>query len=150
MPILYASKWLFYKIGVRSFFILSLLSYVFYFAFSLMREPWLVMGFELANIFAYLLFWLAVMRYCEESAPVEMQATTKGIAGVLHFNIARIGASMVGGYVMNNYGGRTAYQMIGYICLGYAVIYRTDLVIQHLLKKKAGVWLKRDKCETAI
>ncbi|GBN13952.1 hypothetical protein AVEN_91368-1 [Araneus ventricosus] len=144
LPVLYASKWFFDKTGVRSFFVLSVLCHVFYsFGFSLMREPWLAMGFELANVFAYLLFWPAVMQYCEEVAPVEMQATMKGIAGVLHFNIARIGASMIGGYVMNNYGGRMAYQVIGYICLGYAAIYGMDLIIQYLRKEKTGVRLKR-------
>ncbi|CAL1299245.1 unnamed protein product [Larinioides sclopetarius] len=151
LPFLYASEWLFDQTGVRSFFVLSLFCYVFYsFAFSLMREPWLAMGFELANVFAFVLFWPAVMRYCKEIAPLEMQATIKGIAGVLHFSIARIGVFMIGSYVMDNYGGRMAYQVTGYICFGYAAIYGADLIIQHLHKEKTGLRSNRDKRETTV
>lgn len=88
LPFLYWSKWFINKIGVSNFFVISLLSYVFYcFAFSLMREPWLATGFELANISAYHLFYVAVIQFCDEIAPVELQATMKALAGSLHFNV---------------------------------------------------------------
>ncbi|GBN53396.1 hypothetical protein AVEN_25298-1 [Araneus ventricosus] len=88
LPFLYTSKWIFNKVGLRNFFVLSLLSYAFYcFSFSLMREPWLAVGIKLVYVFAYHLFWVASVQYCDEVAPIELQATMKVLAGTLHYNI---------------------------------------------------------------
>ncbi|GBO29417.1 hypothetical protein AVEN_6585-1, partial [Araneus ventricosus] len=142
LPLLYISKWFFNKTGLRNFFALSLFSYAFYsFAFSLMQEPWLSIGIELVNVFAYHLFWVAAMQYCDKVAPVELNATMKVLAGTLHYNVARLGATAIGGYIMSNFGGRMAYRVLGSIALGYAIIYGIYLILQRLQKKKVGVQL---------
>ncbi|GBO18245.1 hypothetical protein AVEN_103840-1 [Araneus ventricosus] len=151
IPFLYTAKWFINRTGVRNLFVLCLFSYAFYaFAFSLLREPWLAIGIELGNAYAYHLSWVAVLQYCDEVAPVELQATMIVLAGTLHYNVARLGSTVIGGNIMNNFGGRIAYRALGSIALCYGVIYGTCLMIQRLRKKKIGVQLNWDERETAL
>ncbi|XP_055952072.1 major facilitator superfamily domain-containing protein 6-like [Argiope bruennichi] len=140
LPLLYASKWILIKAGLRNFFVLCLLTYTFYcFSLSFIREPLLAIAIEVVNVFAYYLFWVAAIEYCDKVAPVELQATMKVLAGSLHYNTARLGATAIGGYVMKDFGGRVAYRVTGGLCLGYAIFYGTYLIIERLRKKKVGV-----------
>ncbi|XP_055952071.1 major facilitator superfamily domain-containing protein 6-A-like [Argiope bruennichi] len=151
IPFLYTAKWFINKTGVRNLFVFCLFSYAFYaFAFSLILEPWLAIGIELANAYAYHLSWVAVLQYCDEVAPVELQATMIVLAGTLHYNVARLGSTVIGGNIMNNFGGRMAYRALGGIALCYAVIYGTYLTFQRLHKRKNGVQLKWDERETEL
>ncbi|GBM84953.1 hypothetical protein AVEN_120220-1 [Araneus ventricosus] len=143
IPFLCKSKWCINKVGVRHVFILGLLGHVVYsFSFSAMEEPWIALIIESTTILSYHLFWVAVIQYSDEIAPDGLVAIMKILAGSLHYNIGKLGSTFVGGYVMNTYGGRTAFTVLGCIALAYTFVYGSYLIIQRLKQKKVRITLE--------
>ncbi|GIY42514.1 hypothetical protein CEXT_395011 [Caerostris extrusa] len=137
LPFLYTSKWWVKKIGMRNLFLLGLLAYtIFCFSFSVMDNPWYVLILQSLTIFTYHLFVVSMMQYSVKISLEGLQATVKVLSGAIHYNIGKLVSSVFGGYIMNTFGGRTAYKVLACFTLVYAVIYGSYLCICHFSKNK--------------
>ncbi|GFV18266.1 hypothetical protein TNCV_252271 [Trichonephila clavipes] len=143
LPFLYSSKWWINKIGYRAIFIFCLLGNAIYcFSFSFLEVPWPAVIIESTLILAYHLYWVAAMQYVICIAPEGLQATVRALAGSIQYNLSKVITTTVGGYLMSEYGGRTAFRVFGSIALTYAIVYASYLRMDHLRKKKRKIQSK--------
>ncbi|KFM80402.1 Major facilitator superfamily domain-containing protein 6, partial [Stegodyphus mimosarum] len=133
LPFLMTSKWWVQKIGSPNIFILALLAYVCSaIGYSFLFDPWYSLFLEVTSIFTYHLLWVAVILHSHEIAPEGLTATVISTAGGIHYSIGKGSGSLIGGLIMDSFGGRIAYRVIAIICLISAVIYGIYLYIRRI------------------
>ncbi|XP_035219875.1 uncharacterized protein LOC118192958 isoform X2 [Stegodyphus dumicola] len=124
LPFLLTSKWWVKKIGSSNLFISALLAYaVSAVGYSLLYNPWLALLLEITTVLSYHLLWVAVVIHSHDIAPEGLTATVISTAGAIHYSIGKFTGSLIGGLIMDAYGGRTAFRVIAIICLVAAVMY---------------------------
>ncbi|XP_015908921.2 major facilitator superfamily domain-containing protein 6-A isoform X2 [Parasteatoda tepidariorum] len=124
LPFLFTSEWWMKTIGTTKFFIIGLLGYVLYcIGYSFLKDPWMSLLLESANIVTYHLLWVAVILKSHEMAPEGLTATVISAAGSIHFQLSKTSGSLIARFVMNNFGGPAAYRFVAGMCFVVAVFY---------------------------
>lgn len=133
LPFLIISHWWVKKIGTTNMFLLALLGYVASgVGYSLIYDPRMALLIEVSNIFTYHLLWVAVVVYCHSIAPEGLAATVISTAGGIHFSIGKGTGGLIGGHVMDSFGGRIAFRVMALICLTTAILYAIYLYAKKL------------------
>ncbi|HKY52733.1 MAG TPA: MFS transporter, partial [Anaerolineales bacterium] len=92
-------------LGIRSFF------------YSLVNTPSLVF---LVQAFGGMLFpamWLAGVSYADENAPAGLKSTAQGLLGAMTFGFGSAIGGLLGGPMLENFGGRGMFLVFGLIIL---------------------------------
>nr|XP_053646239.1 uncharacterized protein LOC128698164 [Cherax quadricarinatus] len=127
MPVMLVADAVVEKIGRPNTFIISFFVYAIrHFGYSHINDPWLVLPFEVLELFTYQLMWVAAITYCPILAPKGLLATMTGITGSVHFSLGRGLGSLVGGYLIDNLDLPGAFR-------GYAGIAATSGVLYALI-----------------
>ncbi|KFM63074.1 Major facilitator superfamily domain-containing protein 6, partial [Stegodyphus mimosarum] len=133
IPFLMTSKWWVQKIGSPNIFVLALLGYVCSaIGYSFLFNPWYSLLLEATSVFTFHLLWVTVILHSHKIAPEGMTATVISTAGGIHFNIGKGSGSLIGGLIMDSFGGRLAYRVIAVICLISAVMYGIYIYIRRI------------------
>lgn len=131
LPFLLTSSWWVSKIGANQIFILALLGYVMNaIGYSFLKDPWISLILEASNILTYHLLWVAVILHSHALAPEGMTATIISIAGSLHYHFGKTVGSLVGGLIMDAFGGKVAFRVVAIICFVAALLYALYLIIR--------------------
>ncbi|XP_035219879.1 major facilitator superfamily domain-containing protein 6-like [Stegodyphus dumicola] len=124
LPFLLTTNWWVKKLGSSNLFILALLAYVVSaLGYSFLYDPWFALLLEFTSVFTYHMLWVAVVIHSHDIAPEGLTATVISTAGAIHYSIGKGIGSLIGGLIMDAYGGRTAFRVIAIICLVAAVLY---------------------------
>lgn len=86
-----------------------------------------IVPFEIFKVVANYFMWAAAMTYCEKLGPKVLASTITGTAVLMHTNIGRGVGVIVGGYIMNYFGGVIAFRVTavfsGCVGLVYMAVY---------------------------
>ncbi|KAK7080309.1 hypothetical protein SK128_013083 [Halocaridina rubra] len=86
------------------------------------------------EVFTYQIMWVAAVTFCPILAPKGLLATMTGLAGAVHYSVGRGVGALLGGYLISQYGIKTAFNFFGYVCVAGGGLY--VLVYYLYLKKK--------------
>nr|XP_045600592.1 major facilitator superfamily domain-containing protein 6-like [Procambarus clarkii] len=112
------------RMGRPIVFIFSFFTYaVRHFGYSFIKDPWLSMPFELLEVVTNQLMWLAVLTFCPILAPRGLLATMTGITGSIHYSLGRGVGSLLGGFLISQYGTVNTFRIFGGISLGCGALY---------------------------
>jgi len=137
LPFLLTSSWWVKRIGCTHIFILAFICYVFFsLGISFLVNPWYSLLLEGFGAITYYLLWVAVVLHSHKLAPEGMRATVVAVAGAIHYSIGKTSSGLVGGLVMNSFGGRVAFRLIAIICLLSALLYGLYLHIRSICVTK--------------
>lgn len=132
LPLLITASWWVEKVGCRHIFIFAFLGYVLKcIGYSFLVNPWLSLLLESFGALTYYLLWVAVIIYSHELAPEGLRATVVAVAGAIHYSVGKATGGLVGGLVMDSFGGRVAFRLIAVICLVAAVLYGIYLSVRN-------------------
>ncbi|KAG8174169.1 hypothetical protein JTE90_023419 [Oedothorax gibbosus] len=134
---LFASKWFLQMFGAHKIFIIALVGYGYYnVAFSFLVEPWysILIGIVPYTL-SYNLNWVAVVEFSHDLAPEGLYASVIVMAGLIHYVFCRMTASLIGGMLMDAYGGRVAFRVMGGINLTTAILYGCFCYCRRSFKK---------------
>lgn len=67
--------------------------------------------------------WVAAATYCAILAPKNLLATLIGVIGMAHFSIGRGSGSFIGGHVIQNFGTRESFRIMGVVAIISGTIY---------------------------
>ncbi|XP_065054909.1 major facilitator superfamily domain-containing protein 6-like [Rhopilema esculentum] len=102
-----------------------------YFGFSLVQDAWYILLLQLLHSVCFALFWAAAVFHTTTIAPKGMEATFLGIQNGIFFGIAGGTASIIGGIVYKNFGGRNLFRGYAGICATW-----TLLLLLHIFERK--------------
>nr|XP_015917159.1 uncharacterized protein LOC107446893 isoform X1 [Parasteatoda tepidariorum] len=132
LPFLISSNWWIKRVGSSHLIVIAFISYAMKTAgYSFILNPWTSLFLEAFGGFTYYLLWVAVVQHSHELALDGTRATVVAVAGALHFSFGKTTASLIGGLVMDSFGGRAAFRLIAIICLTSAILYSIYLYVRH-------------------
>ncbi|XP_042231696.1 major facilitator superfamily domain-containing protein 6-like isoform X2 [Homarus americanus] len=127
LPVMFVADRVVEKLHRPVIFIISFFTYTIrHIGYSYINDPWLVLPFELLEVFTYQLMWVAAITYCPILAPKGLLATITALIGTIHFSL--------GAHLIANLDLPTAFRVYGGISVTCGALY--SLLHFFYLKKK--------------
>ncbi|GAB6027936.1 hypothetical protein CHUAL_002147 [Chamberlinius hualienensis] len=141
VPVMYTAEKIVNKIGHSNCLGAACIIYCLrYLGYSIIQNAWWALIFEVLEMFTINLMWVAAITYAASLAPESLLATMQGMICGIHYGIGRGIGSCVGGFLMQYYGPRYAYQCMGIGCavfgLGYTMFSLTYLKRQRIHRER--------------
>ncbi|XP_050443475.1 major facilitator superfamily domain-containing protein 6-A-like isoform X2 [Adelges cooleyi] len=138
VPLFFVSSYIIKKIGSMNVFTLAFMIFSIRFGlYSIIENPMFTLGVELLHGFTYALVYSAAISYAAKLAPVGAEGTMQGMVGMSLIGIGIPLGSVVGGYLMKDFGAITTFKLIGIVaftvCIFQAVM---NLIIKQMYKSK--------------
>ncbi|GIY75122.1 major facilitator superfamily domain-containing protein 6-A [Caerostris darwini] len=122
VPFLFFSGWIIKKMGHLNVFAMSFAAHgLRFFAYSFLVNPWWGLAVEVLQGPSFGSFYAAVTAYVKLVAPIGAEATVQGISLAALEGLGTGIGSLIGGYWVHNYGGRTAFFNAGVLSMVFGM-----------------------------
>ncbi len=123
-PALFFSGWLVRKLGSRGMLVMALAAYTLrMFFYSIVAAPWQVLLVQLMHGLTFSALWTAGVSYAGQLAPKGMEATAQGLFNAVSMGFGGIAGAMIGGLLIDRFGGAGMFRMGGFAILTGLVIF---------------------------
>lgn len=114
IPVLFCAGKIVKKLGNITLLILAFIIYSLrMIGYSLIHNPWWSLVFESMEVITINLMWVAAATYGNDIAPKGLTATMQGTMGGIHYGIGRGAGSFAGGLLMQHFGARKTFRIMG-------------------------------------
>ncbi|GFQ88985.1 major facilitator superfamily domain-containing protein 6 [Trichonephila clavata] len=118
------ATWFTRKLGYVNIIIIAFAAYtVRFFGYALAQDAYFCLIFEMMENFTVTLLTVGVTMYCTELASLEMLTTVMTLWNGLHVISGRAFGSLLGGFLVNNFGFRQTFKFFAYGCIGFGSFY---------------------------
>ena len=125
----FAGRW-FRKYPTLIFVILAGAIYTLrWFLFALVDDYWMIIGLQFLHGLTFGILYLSAMDYVTRLIPRILQSTGHLIFYAVFFGVSGIIGSLLGGAIIDQYGGSTLYFVLGFIALSGTIL----MTLYHLL-----------------
>lgn len=125
----FAGRW-FRKYHTLIFVILAGAIYTLrWFLFALVDDYWMIIGLQFLHGLTFGILYLSAMDYVTRLIPRILQSTGHLIFYAVFFGVSGIIGSLLGGAIIDQYGGSTLYFVLGFIALSGTIL----MTLYHLL-----------------
>lgn len=90
--------------------------------YSFIKNPWWSLVFESMEVLTINLMWVAAATYGNAIAPKGLTATMQGTMGGIHYGIGRGAGSFAGGLLMQHFGARMTFRIMGILSATSCII----------------------------
>lgn len=110
IPVLFFSGRMLHRWGPRGLLVISLAAYVARaYGYSIASEPWQVLLIQLLHGLTFSTMWVAGVSFAAEMAPKGLGATAQGLFSSTVMGVGGITGSLVGGLLLDRFGGAGMY-----------------------------------------
>ncbi|GIY75123.1 MFS domain-containing protein [Caerostris darwini] len=122
VPFLFFSGWIIRKMGHLNVFTMSFVAHgLRFFAYSFLGNPWWSLAVEVLQGPSFGSFYAALTSYAKLVAPKGAEATVQGISLAALEGLGTGVGSLIGGYWVHNYGGRSAFFYTGIMSIVFGM-----------------------------
>ena len=118
LPFWFFSNRLLNRWSMKGLIIFSMgLLAVRFFAYSLIRIPWMVIPINLLHGATFSVFWIVGVSYAAKSAPEGLSATAQSLFSSVMFGIASVVGALLGGFLYDSIGASKMFQTSALVVL---------------------------------
>jgi len=148
VPVFLCMSFIFSRFSELSMFVLAAFIYTIrWLLFSIVDRPTTLILLQMSQSLTFTLFFAASLRYVTRVVPQELQSTGTAVLTATFLGLAGIIGNSLGGYLMDQFGPRTTYQLSAFITfIGTVLAFFTYIHTRktHLSAKKAESFISKD------
>ncbi|XP_018325099.1 major facilitator superfamily domain-containing protein 6-A-like [Agrilus planipennis] len=133
LPFFFLSGWILKYVGhVNCMTLVTFVLGIRFMLYSIIKNPWLFLPVEMLNGITFGLFYSTLASYASLVAPPGAETTCQGIAGAVFEGVGVSLGSLMGGYLIEIYGGSMTFRILSIAAFVFSVLHA---LVQFILQK---------------